>query len=207
MSGLNYGPIKYLCNKVLYANNGRTTAENMKEYEANLHRVTDPTTYAAYLISSYDVFVDETQVYCDIRRAFPSLTFQQVCKLIADHMGENQQGNGIAAALVPDCVILASSDEYTREKFRERHEKFYKLSSYWHGDQVNENRERDLRNRYDLESLALHFLLSHELYYTWAEDRAADCLARVREVYPEATAEQLQEIFEKYRVNVRNLYE
>ncbi len=206
-SGLNYGPIKYLRCHVLYADNGKTTAENMDMYEANLHRVTDPDTYAAYLIAGYDLFVDETQVYCDLRRVFPALTFHQLCKLINDHMGENQQGDGIAAALVPDCVILASPDEYTREKFRERHERFYKLSSYWHGDEVNENRERDLRTHYDLESLAVHFLLSHELYYTWSEDRAAECLARVRDIYPEATAEQLQEIFEKYRVNVRNLYE
>lgn len=206
-SGLNYGPIKYLRCHVLYADNGKTTAENMDIYEANLHRVTDPDTYAAYLIAGYDLFVDETQVYCDLRRVFPAMTFHQLCKLINDHMGENQQGDGIAAGLVPDCVILASPDEYTREKFRERHERFYKLSSYWHGDQVNTNRERDLRTHYDLESLAVHFLLSHELYYTWSEDRAAECLARVRDIYPEATAEQLQEIFEKYRVNVRNLYE
>jgi hypothetical protein len=206
-SGLNYGPIKYLRCHVLYADNGKTTAENMDVYEANLHRVTDPDTYAAYLLSSYDLFVDETQVYCDLRRVFPALTFHQLCKLINDHMGENQQGDGIAAGLVPDCVILASPDEYTREKFRERHERFYKLSSYWHGDQVNTNRESDLKKHYDRESLAVHFLLSHELYYTWSEDRAAECLARVRDIYPETTAEQLRDIFDKYRVNVRNLYE
>lgn len=206
-SGLNYGPIKYLRCHVLYADNGKTTAENMDMYEANLHRVTDPDTYAAYLIAGYDLFVDETQVYCDLRRVFPALTFHQLCKLINDHMGENQQGDGIAAGLVPDCVILASPDEYTREKFRERHERFYKLSSYWHGDQVNTNRESDLKKNYDRETLCVHFLLSHELYYTWSEDRAAECLARVRDIYPETTAEQLQEIFEKYRVNVRNLYE
>lgn len=124
VSGLNYGPIKYLRDRVLYATNGKTTAENLKEYEANLHRVTDADTFAAYLLSSYDVFVDETQVFCDLRRAFPSLTFAELCRLIRDHMGENQQGNGIAAALVPDCVILASSDEYTRRTFAERHKKY-----------------------------------------------------------------------------------
>lgn len=198
VSGLNYGPIKYLRDCVLYANNGRTTAENMTEYESNLHRVTDPTTYAAYLLSSYDVFVDETQVFCDLRRAFPSLTFHELCKLIADNMGENQQGDGIAPALVPDVVILSSSDEYTREKFRERHEKFNKLASYWKGEEVNTNRESDLKKHYDRESLAVHFLLSEELYYTWGEDRAARCLDNICEIYPDMTAQELRNIRDKY---------
>lgn len=198
VSGLNYGPIKYLRDRVLYANNGRTTAENMTEYESNLHRVTDPTTYAAYLLSSYDVFVDETQVFCDLRRAFPSLTFHELCKLIADNMGENQRGNGIAPALVPDCVILSSADEYTREKFRERHEKFNKLASYWKGEEVNANRESDLKKHYDRESLAVHFLLSEELYYTWGEDRAARCLDSIGEIYPDMSAQELRNIRDKY---------
>ena len=29
VSGLNFGPIKYLRDRVLYADNGKTTAENM----------------------------------------------------------------------------------------------------------------------------------------------------------------------------------
>ena len=206
-SGLNYGPIKYLRDRVLYATNGKTTAENMAEYESNLHRVTDADTYAAYLLSSYDAFVDETQVFCDLRRAFPSLTFAELCQLIRDHMGENQQGDGIAAALVPDCVFLASSDEYTRRKFKERHEKFYKLSSYWKGEEVNTNRKSDLKKHYDRESLAVHLLLSEELYYTWGEDRAARCLDNVREIYPDMTAQELREIFDKYRRPVSDLYE
>ena len=206
VSGLNYGPIKYLRDRVLYATNGKTTAENMTEYESNLHRVTDADTYAAYLLSSYDVFVDETQVYCDLRRAFPSLTFAELCRLIRDHMGENQQGNGIAAALVPDVVILSSADEYTREKFRERHEKFYKLSSYWKGEEVNTNRESDLKKHYDRESLAVHFLLSEELYYTWGEDRAARCLDNVREIYPDMTAQELRDIRDKYADAVGEIY-
>lgn len=206
VSGLNYGPIKYLRNNVLYANNGRTTAENMAEYESNLHLVTDAGTYAAYLLSSYDITVDETQVFCDLRRAFPSLTFAELCQLIHDHMGENQQGNGIAA-LVPDVVILSSTDEYTREKFRERHEKFYKLSSYWKGEKVNTNRERDLKKHYDRESLAVHFLLSEELYYTWGEDRAARCLDNVREIYPDMTAQELRNIRDKYADAVSEIYD
>ena len=205
-SGLNYGPIKYLRDRVLYANNGRTTAENMAEYESNLHRVTDADTYAAYLLSSYDVSVDETQVFCDLRRAFPSLTFAELCQLIRNHMGENQQGNGIAAALVPDVVILSSADEYTRKKFRERHERFNKLSSYWKGKEVNTNRERDLKKHYDRESLAVHFLLSEELYYTWGEDRAARCLDNVREIYPDMTAQELRNIRDKYADAVYEIY-
>lgn len=207
VSGLNYGPIKYLRDRVLYANNGRTTAENMAEYESNLHRVTDADTYAAYLLSSYDVSVDETQVFCDLRRAFPSLTFAELCQLIRDHMGENQQGNGIAAALVPDVVILSSSDEYTRKKFRERHERFNKLSSYWKGKEVNTNRESDLKKHYDRESLAVHFLLSEELYYTWGEDRAARCLDSVREIYPDMTAQELRNIRDKYADAVSEIYD
>ncbi len=206
-SGLNYGPIKYLSCHVLYADNGKTTAENMDMYEANLHRVTDPDTYAAYLIADYDLFVDETQVYCDLRRVFPALTFHQLCKLINDHMGENQQGDGIAAGLVPDCVILASPDEYTREKFRERHERFYKLSSYWHGDQVNTNRESDLKKNYDRETLCVHFLLSHELFYSWTDNRhREDCLNDVRVIYPDVTADELHAIRDKYAPNISEIY-
>ena len=206
VSGLNYGPIKYLRDRILYADNGKTTAENMEEYENNLHRVTDADTYAAYLLSSYDVFVDETQVYCDLRRAFPSLTFAELCQLTRDHMSENQQGDGIAAALVPDVVILSSSDEYTRKKFRERHERFYKLSSYWKGKEVNTNRERDLKKHYDRESLAVHFLLSEELYYTWEDDSAARCLESVREIYPDMTADELRNIRDKYADAVGEIY-
>lgn len=206
-SGLNYGPINYLRNNVLYADNGRTIAENMKEYESNLHHVTTPDTYAAYLLSAYDVFVDETQVYCDIRRAFPALTFREICKLICRHMGENQQGDGIALALVPDYILLQSDDKATREKFRESHEKFYRLSAYWKDDGENTERENNLRKHFDPESLALHYILSEELYYYWGDDRAARALDSVREVYPEMTAEQIRDIYERYRRPVSDLYD
>ena len=191
-SGLNYGPIKYLRTHILY----------MNDYEANLHRVTDPDTYAAYLLSSYDVFVDETQVYCDIRRAFPSLTFQQVCKLINDNMGENQQGDGIAAALVPDCVILASSDEYTREKFKERHDRYNTRRA----DEKDGYNGQQWARWYDRESLALHLLLSEELFYIWESRRAARALVYLQESYPDATADDLQAVFMKYADSVTAIY-
>ena len=202
VSGLNYGPIKYLRNNVLYANNGRTTAENMTEYEANLHRVTDPDTYAAYLISSYDVFVDETQVFCDLRRAFPSLTFAELCRLIRDHMGENQQGNGIAAALVPDCVILAGGDEYTRRKFKERHDRYNTRRT----DEKDGYNGQQWARWYDRESLALHLLLSEELFYIWENRRAARALDYLQESYPDATADELQAVFMKHAEAVREIY-
>lgn len=199
VSGLNYGPIKYLRDRVLYATNGKTTAENMAEYESNLHRVTDADTYAAYLLSSYDVFVDETQVYCDLRRAFPSLTFAESCQLIRDHMGENQQGNGIAAALVPDVVILSSADEYTRRTFAERHKKYNRRTA--DGCTADE-----LRRHYDRESLTLHALLSAELFYLWEDDRAARCLDNVREIYPDMTAQELRNIRDKYAPAISEIY-
>ena len=114
--------------------------------------------------------------------------------------------NNNAAAPVPDCVILSSADEYTREKFRERHETFYKLSSYWKGKEVNTNRESDLKKHYDRESLAVHFLLSEELYYTWGEDRAARCLDNVCEIYPDMTAQELREIYDKYAPAISEIY-
>lgn len=200
ISGYNYGPIKYLRDRVLYADNGKTTAENMKEYEKNLQAVTDPETYAVYLLSSYDVFVDETQVFCDLRRAFPSLSFAELCQLIRDHMGENQQGDGIAAALVPDCVILSSADEYTRRTFAERHKKYNRRTA--DGCTADE-----LRRHYDRESLTLHAILSAELFYLWEDDRAARCLESVREIYPDTTAQELREIYERYREPISDIYD
>lgn len=198
-SGLNYGPIKYLRDRVLYATNGKTTAENLTEYENNLHRVTDADTYAAYLLSSYDVFVDETQVFCDLRRAFPSLTFAELCQLIRDHMGDEQQGNGIAAALVPDCVIIQSEDKDTRRTFAERHEKYNRRTA--DGCTADE-----LRRAYDRESLALHALLSAELFYYWDKYRAARCLERVGEIYPDMTAQELRNVRDKYADAVGEIY-
>ena len=199
VSGLNYGPIKYLRDRVLYADNGKTTAENMEEYENNLHRVTTPDDYAGYLLSQYDVFVDETKVFCDLRRVFPSLTFDELCRLIRDHMDDNQQGDGIAAALVPDCVILSSADEYTRRQFLARHDNFNRYrADGWNPEQ--------LRKAYDRDSLAVHFLLSEELYYTWENDRAARCLESVREIYPDMTADELRNIRDKYADAVGEIY-
>ena len=202
VSGLNYGPIKYLRDRILYADNGKTTAENMAEYEKNLHRVTDADTYAAYLLSSYDVFVDETQVFCDLRRAFPSLTFAELCQLIRDHMGENQQGNGIAAALVPDCVILSSTDEYTRRQFAKRHSRYNERRA---AESLTYDGQQWAR-WYDRESLALHLLLSEELFYLWDADRAARCLDYLRESYPDATADELRNIRDKYADHVGEIY-
>ena len=199
VSGLNYGPIKYLRDRVLYADNGKTTAENMEEYENNLHRVTTPDDYAGYLLSQYDVFVDETKVFCDLRRVFPSLTFDELCRLIRDHMDDNQQGDGIAAALVPDCVILSSADEYTRRQFLARHDNFNRYrADGWNPEQ--------LRKAYDRDSLAVHFLLSEELYYTWENDSAARCLESVREIYPDTTAQELHNIRDKYADAVGEIY-
>ena len=207
ISGYNYGPIKYLRDRVLYADNGKTTAENMKEYEKNLQAVTDPETYAVYLLSSYDVFIDTDQILCDMRRAFPAVPFRTVCQYVRDHAGDCQQINPVSLALVPDCVLLQSEDKDTREKFRERHEKFYRLSAYWKGEEVNTQREDDLRRHFDPESLALHFILSEELYYYWGDDRAARALDNVREIYPEMTADKLREIYERYREPISDIYD
>ena len=201
-SGLNYGPITYLRNNVLYADNGKSTAENMKEYESNLHHVTTPDDYAGYLLSSYDVFVDETQVYCDLRRAFPSLTFWEICALIKKHIGENQQGDGIAAALVPDCVFLASSDEYTRTKFKERHDRYNRRRA----EESDGYNGQQWARWYDRESLALHLLLASELFYYWDKHRAARCLDYMAESYPDTTAQELENIRDKYADAVGEIY-
>lgn len=206
----NYGPIDYLKAHVVV--NTETTKwkdydESLELFADNLHRVTDPETYCVSLIKDYDIFVDEDYIVCAMRRAFPAVGFREVCKMIADNLGDHQQGNGISPALVPDVVIIQSEDKDTREMFRKRHDKFCKLSSYWKGEEVNTRRERDLRTHYDRESLAVHFLLSEELYYTWGEDRAARCLDNVREIYPDMTAQELREIFDKYRRPVSDLYE
>jgi len=119
----------------------------------------------------------------------------------------NRVNNSTAAALVPDCVILSSADKYTREKFRERHEKFYKLSSYWKGEEVNTNRERDLKKHYDRESLAVHFLLSHELFYSWEDNRhREDCLNDVCAIYPDMTAQELRTVRDKYAYQISEIY-
>jgi hypothetical protein len=194
----NYGPIDYLKAHVVV--NTETTKwkdydESLELFADNLHRVTDPETYCVSLIKDYDIFVDENYIVCAMRRAFPAVGFREVCKMIADNLGDHQQGNGISPALVPDVVIIQSEDKDTREMFHKRHDKFCKLSSYWKGEEVNTRRERDLRTHYDLESLALHFLLSEELFYYWSSERAARCLESVREVYPQATADDLHRVY------------
>ena len=111
------------------------------------------------------------------------------------------------AAPLTDCALLVSSDENDRKQFRQRHEEFYKLSAPWHGDEVNTNRETDLREHYDRESLAVHFLLSHELFYSWTDNRhREDCLDDVRQIYPDMTADELHDIRNKYAAAVGEIY-
>lgn len=111
------------------------------------------------------------------------------------------------AAPLTDCALLVSSDENDRKLFRQRHEEFYKLSDPWHGDEVNTNRETDLREHYDRESLAVHFLLSHELFYSWTDNRhREDCLDDVRQIYPDMTADELHDIRNKYAAAVGEIY-
>lgn len=111
------------------------------------------------------------------------------------------------AALLTDCALLVSSDENDRKQFRQRHEEFYKLSDPWHGDEVNTNRETDLREHYDRESLTVHFLLSHELFYSWTDNRhREDCLDDVRQIYPDMTADELHDIRNKYAAAVGEIY-
>ena len=111
------------------------------------------------------------------------------------------------AAPLTDCALLVSSDENDRKQFRQRHEEFYKLSDPWHGDEVNTNRETDLREHYDRESLAVHFLLSHELFYSWTDNRhREDCLDDVRQIYPDMTADELHDIRNKYAAAVGEIY-
>lgn len=111
------------------------------------------------------------------------------------------------AAPLTDCALLVSSDENDRKQFRQRHEEFYKLSDPWHGDEVNTNRETDLREHYDRESLAVHFLLSHELFYSWTDNRhSEDCLDDVRQIYPDMTADELHDIRNKYAAAVGEIY-
>lgn len=111
------------------------------------------------------------------------------------------------AAPLTDCALLVSSDENDRKQFRQRHEEFYKLSAPWHGDEVNTNRETDLREHYDRESLAVHFLLSHELFYSWTDNcHREDCLDDVRQIYPDMTADELHDIRNKYAAAVGEIY-
>lgn len=113
----------------------------------------------------------------------------------------------LTAATLTDCALLVSSDENNRKQFRQRHEEFYKLSAHWHGDEVNTNRETDLREHYDRESLAVHFLLSHELFYSWTDNRhREDCLDDVRQIYPDMTADELHDIRNKYAAAVGEIY-
>ena len=111
------------------------------------------------------------------------------------------------AVPLTDCALLVSSDENNRKQFCQRHKEFYKLSAHWHGDEVNTNRETDLREHYDRESLAVHFLLSHELFYSWTDNRhREDCLDDVRQIYPDMTANELHDIRNKYAAAVGEIY-
>lgn len=72
----NYGPIKFLRDKVLYAYGDYK--KNFENYEKNIHRVTDAKTFFIYQLCSYDCIVDCTQLVCDMRRTFPKTSFEQV---------------------------------------------------------------------------------------------------------------------------------
>lgn len=103
------------------------------------------------------------------------------------------------AALVPDCVFLASADEYTRRTFAERHKEYNRRTA--DGCTADE-----LRRNYDRESLTLHAILSAELFYLWEDDRAARCLESVRESYPDTTIHELRDIRDKYADAVGEIY-
>ena len=193
----NYGPIESL--RAAAYKYTTTAEEYTKFFDEHLNEVTNAETYCVWLLRSYDVFVDNTQVYCDLRRAFPAIGFKEACKLIKDHMSPEQQGNGIAAALVPDFVLIESNDQNTREHFRKRHEKYTRnRAEGWNSDK--------LRKCYDLESLAVHLLLEWELFYTWEADRAEKALEYLREVYPEATADDLHRVFMAASDGVSSIY-
>ena len=115
-------------------------------------------------------------------------------------MNTNEITLAQAAALVPDFVLIESNDQNTREKFRERHEKYTRTRAEgWNADK--------LRKCYDLESLAVHLLLEWELFYTWEADRAEKALEYLRECYPEATADDLQRVFIAASDGVSSIYD
>lgn len=62
----NYGPIEYLKQNI------NSTADPL-EFEKYIHLVTDINTYAVYCRLSYDVYIDRTRLFYDVRRAFPSM--------------------------------------------------------------------------------------------------------------------------------------
>lgn len=193
----NYGPIESL--RAAAYKHTTTAEEYTKFFDEHLAEVTNAETYCVWLLRAYDITVDETQVFCDLRRAFPAIGFKEACKLIKDHMSPEQQGNGIAAALVPDFVLIESNDQNTREHFRKRHEKYTRTRAEgWNADK--------LRKCYDLESLAVHLLLEWELFYTWEADRAEKALEYLRECYPEATADDLHRVFMAASDGVLSIY-
>lgn len=108
----------------------------------------------------------------------------------------------ITAALVPDCVILASADEYTRRQFKERHDRYNSRRA----DEKDGYNGQQWARWYDRESLALHLLLSEELFYIWESRRAARALDYLQESYPDATADDLQAVFMKYADGVTAIY-
>ena len=113
-----------------------------------------------------------------------------------------EQGGEITDPLVPDCVILASADEYTRRQFKERHDRYNSRRADERGGYNGQQWAR----WYDRESLALHLLLSEELFYIWESRRAARALDYLQESYPDATADDLQAVFMKYADGVTAIY-
>jgi hypothetical protein len=205
----NYGPIDYLQKHVIQQWKG--TKEYMRTYYEFMHHVHEVTDYETYFVwehKNFDIYVDADLMVCNMRIAFPEVSFREVCRLLQKHEEPHQHTNAISLSLVPDIMLVESDDAETREKFRERHEKFYKLSSYWLKDgNLNTHREEDLRKKYDAESLALHFMISLELYYYWSDERAALCLEQVQQVRPEITMDDLRRVYEETKHGVSELYE
>lgn len=205
----NYGPIEYLKKHVVEQRKGeKEYMHTCSVFMKHVHEVTDYETFFVWKHKNFDLYVDADLMVCNMKIAFPEVSFEEVCRLLRKHEDEHQYTNGISLSLVPDICLIKSDDAETREKFRERHEKFYKLSSYWlENDEVNVNRENDLRKKYDKDNLVLHFLLSEELYYKWGDDRADRCLRSVQQVYPDVTMDDLRRVYDETVCGVRNLYE
>lgn len=103
----NFGPVKYLRDRVVHNNAGTGWAEYEKSldvFEQNVRRVTDAETYFAWEHSSFDIYVDADLLVCKMRRAFPDVSFMQVVKWLNKHEAPHQYTKGISPALVPDEI-------------------------------------------------------------------------------------------------------
>lgn len=98
----NYGPIDYLKEHVIEHWSG--WAEYDRTYDVfmnNVHRVTDAETYFVYEHKSFDIYVDADLMVCQMRRAFPDVSFKQVVEWLNKHEEPHQYTNGISKSLVP----------------------------------------------------------------------------------------------------------